>query len=338
MKRYILLLSFTLVALAAINFSGQACKNSIARVNVVEIEPATMENSVVCTGKVENTDDGNVYALSSSTVKKIYVKEGDKVKAGQKLMDLKAAATQSLQPTINSYQDAQEAYQSYLNGSASSENDETQSSSPNSGSNDNSSVESLTAPIDGIVTSLATTEEGSYVNSAKPAVVIQSSMGMQVRLSVSESQISEIKVGQKATITGTGFKNSVYSGIVKSIAFDATQVTLVSGTETVIEVIVSVDNVGSDIKPGYTAKAKIVTSKSHNILVAPYETVSADDDGNEYVYCLFGKKAVKTAVTTGEEFDNGFEIKKGLKANDKVILNPDNISNGEHVIPSLSRR
>ena len=339
MKKYILLFSFTLASLAAVYFAGQAGKNSIARVNVVDLEPSTMENSVVCTGKVENTENGNVYVPATSVLEKIYVKAGDKVKTGQKLMDLKAAASQSAQQTINSYQEAQEAYQSYLNGSAGNKNEETQSSNASSSSNtDNNSTESLTAPVSGTVTSIAEVNEGSYISSSKPAVVIQSNTGLQVRLSVNESQISDIRVGQKATITGTGFKNSVYSGTVKSIASDATQVTLVSGTETVIDVIVSVENAGEDIKPGFTAKAKIITSKSPNVLVVPYEAVTEDDDCGEYVYCVSGKKAVKTAVSTGEEFDNGFEIKKGLKANDRVILNPDIISNGEHVIPLLSRR
>ena len=56
-----------------------------------------------------------------------------------------------------------------------------------------------------------------------------------------------------------------------------------TGQETVVEVVVSVDNPGNDIKPGYTAKAKIITAQNDNVLIAPYEAVRAEEDGSEYV-------------------------------------------------------
>ncbi len=332
MKKYILLFSLTFAAFFAVCFAGQAGKNAVAKVNVVDIVPKTVENSVICTGKVENTEDGKVYAPSASVLKKIYVAEGDKVQAGQKLMELSSTASQTRQASINSYEDARKAYSSYLSSSSASQaGDEEAVDSENS-------TETLTSPVSGTVTSISASQSGSYISPSKPAVVIQSGTGLQVRLSVNESQISDIRTGQKATITGTGFKHSVYSGTVRSIASDATQVTSVSGTETVIDVILAVDEAGTDIKPGFTAKAKIITSQISNVIVAPYETVMEDSSGEEYVYRIVGKKAVKTIVKTGEEFDDGFEIKSGIKANDKIVLDPGGVSDGEHVIPLTGKR
>jgi hypothetical protein len=177
-------------------------------------------------------------------------------------------------------------------------------------------------------------ERDGYAYPSSAVMTISSNSDLQIRLPVNESQVSDIKVGQKATITGVGFKNSSYSGTVKSISSDAKQVTTTNGQDTVIDVIVSVEKPNTDIKPGFTAKAKIVTSESSNILVAPYEAVRADNNGNEYVFKLNGKQAVKVPITTNREFDNGFEIKSGLNKNDKIVLNPDNLTNGAWVIPS----
>jgi hypothetical protein len=174
----------------------------------------------------------------------------------------------------------------------------------------------------------------AFTDHLKPAMAIASNSELQIRLSVNESQVSDIKVGQKATITGVGFKNSSYSGVVKSISSGAKQVNTTAGQDTVIDVIVSVEKPNSDIKPGFTAKAKIITSESSNVIIAPYEAVRADNSGNEYVFKLNGKQAVKVPILTNREFDDGFEIKSGLSQNDKIVLNPDNISNGAFVIPS----
>ena len=127
----------------------------------------------------------------------------------------------------------------------------------------------------------------------KPAITIASDEGLQVRLSVNESQISDIQVGQPAEITGVGF-HTCYTGTVKSISSEAKQVVSTTGQETVVEVVVSVDNPGNDIKPGYTAKAKIITAQNDNVLIAPYEAVRAEEDGSEYVLKLKGQRAVKT--------------------------------------------
>lgn len=316
MKKYGMLFAFTVILGISIIGYGKYVKESIPKVEVFSVQPSSVEDSVVCTGKVEYASSGSVYAPAASVSGKVYVKSGDYVYAGQKLMDV---TTVSAGQTDGSA-DLQEAYAAFLNQSSDS------SSSPAA------ETKTLTSPISGRVTSVAVTDSGYYVDPSKPAVEITGTSGLQVRLSVNESQISDIKPGQKAEITGAGFKNSTYSGTVKQISSEAKQLYSTTGTETVVEVVVSVDRAGSDIKPGYTAKAKITVSNSTNVLVAPYEAVRADNDGKEYVFRLVGRKAVKTPIVTNREFGNGLEVKKGLSANDRIIGTPDSVSDGEYVL------
>ncbi|NLJ31786.1 MAG: HlyD family efflux transporter periplasmic adaptor subunit [Clostridiales bacterium] len=324
MKKYVMLLAFTLIAVGSIVFSGFAAKQSVIPVVAVKLESLTVENSVNCTGRVERIGTTTVYAARAARLNHIYVKEGDKVKAGDLLFTVLPVSSQDSVSAIPS--GIPEKYKDLI--------DQYENESSAQGAED-TKPENIAAPVSGIITSLSVAKLG-YVTEGSPLAVIADDSGLQVRLSVNESQMSDIKVGQKAVITGTGFKNQSYNGKVKSIAKEAKQITDVTGQETVVEVIVSVDHPGDVMKPGYTAKAKIITSQDQGVLIAPYEAVRADDNGSEYVFKVKGNRAVKTPVVTKNEFDSGFEVVKGLSDNDVIIQNPDHINNGAHIILSGS--
>lgn len=340
MKKRVMLYAFTVALIAAILISGQMIKNTMIQVTVVKATPSTAEDTVTCTGKVETLDTNNVYAKDSGVAEKIYVKEGDKVKEGQPLMEISYSSSSS-SSAAPSYNSAYEAYAAYLGSSQSTGSDNSSENSSSTGSEENpadgKNLCTLKAPVSGVVESVAPSMAGSYISSDKPAAVIESENGVQVRLSVDESQIADLKAGQKVQISGVGFKNSVYSGVIESISSEAKQLVSASGQETVVEVIASVQNPGADIKPGFTAKAKITTSHSNNVIILPYEAVREDSNGNEFVYRIIKKKAKKTLVETGREFDSGFEIKSGIQAKDLVITDPDDVYEDAQVIPRSVR-
>ncbi|QNK41220.1 efflux RND transporter periplasmic adaptor subunit [Caproicibacter fermentans] len=312
MKRFVMLFAFTLIAAAAIFTAGNVIKNSILKIDVIKLEPESQVESITCTGKVEEISDGNVYAPANSISKKIYVKTGQQVEKGQALMVVTATSAAD---------SAYETYSPYV-----SDEQMTQLK-----------TQTLLAPVSGTVACISVPDTGYYIDSTKPAVTIQDSSALQVRLSVNESQIADIKTGQKAEISGVGFKNSCYSGTVKEISSEAKQMQTASGQNTVVEVLVSVDNPKEDIKPGFTAKAKIITSNDSSVLVAPYSAVQADDNGNEYVLCVSGGRTVKTPVKTGREFDSGFEIISGVSKGDCIVTDAENLTEGEHVVPVMSK-
>ncbi len=319
MKKYVMLLSFTVMMVAGVFTWGVFSRNSVVPVSIVKVNPITVENSVTCSGRVERVSMHNVYSPSAAFVSQVYVQLGDKVTQGQRLMEIQIPSSASSSSSSDS--ELGGTYEGLLN----QYNGQSQIT-----------TRTITSPYEGKITSLSITNQG-YVQAGTPVAVISDSYDMlQVRLSVNESQISEIKKGQKAIITGVGFKNTAYTGTVKSISAEAKQMVSTTGQETVVEVIVSVEKPGNDIKPGYTAKAKIITSENPDVLIAPYNAVRADKNGNEYVFKLKEKKAVKTPVVTNREFDDGFEITSGLSENDEVIANPDSVSNGAHVIPKES--
>lgn len=337
MKRYVMLIAFTLIAAVGIIISGTVIRNSMIVVNAVKVVPITVENTVTCTGKVEYWQTTNVYVPKKSVANNIFVSVGDEVNAGQSLLTINPIETGSGSLAADS-QTTPEGYQAYENlYKQDGQYNQTNSSSSSSSNGSTSSPapeEKISAPVSGEITSISVERQG-FASPAKPVMVIANKAELQVRLSVNESQIADIKEGQKAIITGVGFKNATYTGTVRKISSEAKTIATSAGQETVIEVLVNVSNPDGLIKTGYTAKVKIITSECSNVLVAPYNAVRADNSGNEYVFKLDGSKAVKVPISTKREFDDGFEVIGGIKKDDKIILDPDNISNGSYVIPTL---
>ena len=61
--------------------------------------------------------------------------------------------------------------------------------------------------------------------------------------------------------------------------------------------------------------------------MVPYEAVKADKNGKEFVYKYSAGKAVKTYITTGKEYNDGFEVLDGISSGDVIILNSEGLSN-----------
>ena len=357
MKKYVILCFASLVLILSILFTGGAVKGSVAKSDYIVMRTTTGETTVTCSGKVEEAARKNVYAETTGTAKEVYVKVGDSVKKGDVLMCLSyqegtaagtgsssssssssaSAGGDSSLPDLSGLSDeelaaAMQTYQNYLGQSSSEGNSSSSSSTQPSGSVEETKLKNVTAPTDGIVTKVNVEGEDG-VKSYQPVVVLADSQKLQVRLSVNESQVSDLRVGQECVITGVGFKNSTYTGEIKSISNSAKQKTGMTGQETVVEVVVSVDNPGNDIKSGFTAKCKITTAKDNGLLVAPYDAVRADEDGTEYVYVLTeNNTAERRVILTGKELANGFEVLEGIAQGDKVLLSPDRISPEQKVI------
>ncbi len=310
LNKYVVLSSLSLAAAISVFSAGKWYQASIPHVAYLQVAAVPAEDFLSCMGRVERTGASSVTVEQTGIAASVSVEPGDKVEKGETLAEIQMA------PQGISEQDAVKTYSAFLNGQNADELLETQK---------------LTSPIDGTVTSVSIEPE-SYVRTGQTAVVISSGDGLQLRLTVGESQIAALKTGQKAEITGTGFRDSVYYGTVTEIAEEATQTLLGTSQETVVEVVVSVEDPGQDIKPGFSATARIITEEKENVLIAPYETVGADENGTEYVFLYRGGKAVRADVATGEEYENGFEILSGIQEGDILLYHPDQLTDGSRVI------
>ena len=314
MNKYLILSGLSLAAAVSVLGVGKWVQASIPQAAYVTLEAVSAEDDVTCSGRVERTGSSTVTAGCSGLAASVSVQPGDKVHKGQTLAEIAAL------PEGTSQAEAVETYSALLAGGEPEE----------LGLLETLEMRTLSSPIDGTVTAVSI-GENEAVRSGQTAVVISNGDGLQLSLSVNESQIAALRPGQRAEITGAGFAGSVYYGEITSIAEEATQTLSGAAQETVVEVLVSVENPGADIKPGFSASARIVTMEKQDVLIAPYEAVEADENGEEYVFLYRNGRAVKTPVETGEEYDTGFEILSGCEAGDVLLLSPAGLTDGARV-------
>lgn len=180
--------------------------------------------------------------------------------------------------------------------------------------------------MDGIA-SQVNVSEGSFTPSAQAAFVIVNADKLEVKLNINEYNAKQMKVGQNVDITGDSIpETDKITGKVKSVAPVASKnVTDSGGSETVIEVVVAIDNLTEAIKPGITVNCDIKTVDIKNVLTIQLDMLSQDKDGNNSVYVLSEDKKTmhQKKIELGTTSDMTAELKSGeVKEGDFVVLNP----------------
>ena len=146
-----------------------------------------------------------------------------------------------------------------------------------------------------------------------------------ISIEIQTDDASDIKIGEKAIITGEIFKNEKINGEVYFIAPKAEEKTSSSGVEQQkVEIRVKCDNTKLletyNIKPDYGVDVKIMTQEKEGIYV-PYKSV-IESNGKKRVIAVKNQKTKFIEVGTGIENEDQIEILKGISENDIILKNP----------------
>lgn len=338
-RAYGLLFAATILLTVALYLTPHFIGASLTRVKIVQATVNNMKTTVSCTGTITSAKERELYYSLPLMAGKINVSVGQAVKAGQKLLAVDKQETIEAFSNNSAGGSAQEqaaAAAAAASGTAAAGNYNAllQNYQKSSGASQASAVsdvpETVVAPISGTVTDI-NAQQGSYTDPSQPVVVITDLSRLEIKAQVDEILISGVKTGQKVVISGDGFKGT-YAGTVTKIYPTARQLISTSGTRTVVDVLISVENPGADLKPGLSTDVSIITANKPQTITVPYEAVGQDDDNREYAFVCKNGRAAKTYVKTGVEYQNAVEIVSGLKQGDAVILNPpENLKNAQRV-------
>lgn len=369
MKKIILLFALCAAVVSGILLIPTGVESSYKSVKAFRATAANSVTAVDCSGTLEAEVRQQVVLGCQVKISKNYFKIGDHVKKGQKLLaidrdvtlqSLDSAVSQTEQTTSSTpavtqseQEDASNALkqaiasgiigQSTYNELIGQLGATAESSAPAAAQPTQSDTSAdaeklldqmqseLCAPISGTVTDIAD-GTGGLIPAGTVLAEISDFGTMQVKAQVNEDVVKDIKVGQLAEITGSGFSGT-YEGTVKQIYPEAESETTPSGTNSdVVTVVIGIDNPTSELMPGLSADVSIKISEQRGVVTVPYEAVNEDDDGTEYVYVFSNGRAVRRNILTGNEDDSGIEVLKGLKRGDIVIDDgSDTALDGENV-------
>ena len=188
--------------------------------------------------------------------------------------------------------------------------------------------EEITADRSGTV--ISTARAGAAVESGTSIATIAGPDSLVLTSAVSELNIARIQPGQPVEFTLSAYPDDVFTGTVSKIAGSARSQYSGAVLETVVDVLISPDTTDPRLRSGLTADVRFQLSDPRKICVLPYNAIGQDEEG-EYVYLLEDGAAVKHKIFTGAEFSDGTEVIKGATINDKVFLDPEDISLSKYV-------
>lgn len=210
------------------------------------------------------------------------------------------------------------------------------------GARDTLSKTTIRAPMAGIVTRLPVEEGevavvGTMNNPGTVLMTISDMSVVEAVMEVDETDIPNVKVAQRASVTVDAYPNKTFTGMVTEVGSSPIDRGLGSGTEAInFEVKIQLDQPPPEIRPGFSASAEITTATRPNAVAIPIQALvvrekpaagttpggkPAEEEG---VYVFDGKtqKVAFKPVNTGITGETQIEITRGLDAGAEIVTGP----------------
>jgi len=179
----------------------------------------------------------------------------------------------------------------------------------------------LRSPVSGII-GVKNVEAGQMISSGMPVFTIVKTDRIFARVSVPESEIGKITLGQKAVVTIQALEDKTMEGKVTLIGAMAEPRTRTYAVK------IELSNPDYVLRTGMIAEARIVTDGIIEMITVPGKAIVRDADNLTYVFLADTAKgkAFRRRVFPGTVHRSEIQIKKGLTAGDMVI------TGGQHKI------
>lgn len=173
----------------------------------------------------------------------------------------------------------------------------------------------IIAPFDGEVVVIYP-RVGDLVNTNTEAAILVNRTSLFVDVSVDETTISAVKIGNPSTVTFDALPKLTMTGKVTSI----NPVGVVSSGVVNYTVRVELDSTDPQILIGQTANVSIQTSAPHTVLYVPVSAVQSDAQGEYVIRMKQDGTQERVTVVSGTITDDLVTVVGDLQANDKVLL------------------
>ncbi len=181
---------------------------------------------------------------------------------------------------------------------------------------DDAAARTVTAPLAGVITALSV-EDGSTAGGSggSAAVTITDPDVYQATITLAESDISTVEVGQRAMLTFDALPDLNLIGQV-------TRVDTTGANESGVVsygVVITPEVMDASIKGGMTVSVSIITATAQDVLAVPSAAVKSSAAG-KYVQILENGQPVKVTVEVGMSNDAYTEITSGLTEGQEIIV------------------
>ncbi|WP_080904499.1 efflux RND transporter periplasmic adaptor subunit [Parabacteroides sp. Marseille-P3160] len=276
-------------------------------------------------GVVEESSSSSISFQSMGIVQQVYVSKGQRVREGQLLAGLDKSTMQNnynaAVATLNQAQDAFDRMSLLYNNNSLPEIKyiEAKTSLEQAKSNEYSAKKSLTdcdlyAPFSGVVGS-RDVEPGMSISPIQSAFTLIKIEDVNIKVSIPEKEIGQIKIGRNADVLVTAINNSKYTGKVSEKSVTANPL---SHT---YEIKINLTNPEFKLLPGMVCKVYLKDEESEvKRINIPNRSILMTPEGKHFVWIEENGTAHQRFVTIGELTAKGINIISGLSENENIII------------------
>ena len=284
--------------------SEQVEEEIVQLVKIAKVMEQAVPQVVSYTATVEPYKRNSISSSVPNRIKKIYVEVGDKVYAGQKLVDLDQAnlAQQKLQldNLELEYNRVKELFA--VGGASQQQVDQLRTQDENT---------VLVSPVNGVVTA-RNFDNGDMASGA--ILTVMQIQPVKVLVNVSESDFTKVKIGMSVDVNVEVYGDEVFKGKVSLI-----HPTIDPATRTFVTEI-NIPNTDSRIRPGMFARVNIDFGNVNRVVVPDQAVVKRSGSGDRFVYVYKDGKVSFNQVQLGRHIDKTYELISGVENGAEVVI------------------
>ncbi len=326
--------------IASVAMAGVSCKEKktvqeeqtekIPSVKVETVYSRDVAQQTTFTGTVEAYVLNNIAPQQPRRISRILVDVGDRVKAGQLLVELdRSALVQAkaqMENALKEYERTNELYE--FGGASKSEWDARRLQYDVAKSTYDNMLENTTlvSPVSGIVS--ARNYDNGDMAGASPILVVEQIRPVKIMINVSESLFSKVKRGMKIYVTFDAYGEEQFIGKVSRV-----YPTVDNATRT-FQVEVSLPNSDERVRPGMFARVTMPYGVANHVVVPDRAIMKLMGSGDRYVYVYNPADGTVrySKVELGRRMDAEYEILSGVENGEQVVVTGLNaLSNGAKV-------
>ncbi len=296
-----------------------AKKERVTAVVATAVLPETFTHSIDIQGTVKSDDEQMITPSGMGTIKRVLIKAGDYVKAGQAVGYLDdAIMTQSVSQVETQLNFARQNFEKLdrlwkqgigtevqlLGAKTQVEALEKQIATMN----EQKSMSVVRAPKSGTIDEVYA-KVGMPGAPGAPFAKLVNKSGLKVVADIAESYSGKIRKGNAVLLNFPDIKKDIKA----NIGYVSQTINALNRTYRV-----DIPIAGSDYIPNMISIIKVIDYQKLNAITAPINTIQKSDNGN-YVFVNEGGKAKKVMVTVGQTYGDKAEILSGLKAGAQLI-------------------
>ncbi len=334
---FILIIILTLSLLAGCGRKNKAVSSVQAiPVKIAQVERGSLGELFVATGALEANQEVNIIPKVAGRVANVYVKMGDYVTTNQVLVELEktdtainlARAEASYKQSKENFDRSQKLYNEEIISPQEFERAQAQfqidQAAYEQAKNQLSDTQ-IRAPFSGQI-GYCTATKGQLVGQTASILSVVDLSTVFVTINLSDSYISQAKIGQSAKITFSSFPDQSFRGKITQLSPAADKATKT------FPVKIALNNSSRQFRAGMLAQATLTFNERNNALMIPAEAI-IDEVGTKAVYTVTDNVAHRNIVTLGVSDGKMVEILSGLNEKDSVVvLGQNNLEDGSKVV------